>query len=314
MKSKLSSLGLILVLVFSVFYLSSKTNLEEIYSVFSQADAFFLYLGFLGVLASLGLFSLRWDFIVKVLSKKRISFPAIIGMTFTGNFYGLILPSKVGPYFKAVLLKQVKDIPLKQGISAVTLELISDIIYLVTTTYLALVVLSYSAGSIDFQSVAAQTLPVTTFLLLILIFPKKAFSALVKVLTKIHFGFADKIVAVLKSVKKLFSNKKLFFKTIISTFGLNLSAVIAIYWFMLALGGNIDFLTGASIIIVSIAIGVASFLPGGWGAQDISLIILSSQVGLTVPQATGAVILFRMSNVVPLTVVTIWYHFKALKF
>ena len=289
------------IIVYSLFLiLSDFSKLSE-----EILDFEIMYLPLILILVPLGWLALyfRWTILVKnsgyILPHKK-NF-----QIFLSGFPLSITPGKVGELLKCELLKENFNIPRKITAPIILVERLYNAVGIVIISSLGIWYFDFSGTVILIASCALIGI-------FIALRSKSLFSSLInktskiKYLSKFSDSFSDSYEVINHSIKP-----KIF---IISSL---LSAIywilesIAVYFVFKSFG--IDFLELYNVVLAytsSIILGVASFVPGGIGVSEGTLISLLSIHGLSLSTAITLTLFIRMF--------TLWYSvfvgFIALKF
>ena len=289
------------IIVYSLFLiLSDFSKLSE-----EILDFEIMYLPLILILVPLGWLALyfRWTILVKnsgyILPHKK-NF-----QIFLSGFPLSITPGKVGELLKCELLKENFNIPRK----------ITAPIILVERLYNAIGIMIISSLGIwyfDFSGIVILIASCVLIGIFIALRSKSLFSSLInktskiKYLSKFSDSFSDSYEVINHSIKP----KIFIISSLLSAIYWILESV-AVYFVFKSFG--IDFLELYNVVLAytsSIILGVASFVPGGIGVSEGTLISLLSIHGLSLSTAITLTLFIRMF--------TLWYSvfvgFIALKF
>ncbi len=289
------------IIVYSLFLiLSDFSKLSE-----EILDFEIMYLPLILILVPLGWLALyfRWTILVKnsgyVLPHKK-NF-----QIFLSGFPLSITPGKVGELLKCELLKENFNIPRKITAPIILVERLYNGVGIVIISSLGIWYFDFSGTVILIASCALIGI-------FIALRSKSLFSSLInktskiKYLSKFSDSFSDSYEVINHSIKP----KIFIISSLLSAIYWILESV-AVYFVFKSFG--IDFLELYDVVIAytsSIILGVASFVPGGIGVAEGTLISLLSIQGLSLSTAITLTLFIR--------IFTLWYAvfvgFIALKF
>ena len=289
------------IIVYSLFLiLSDFSKLSE-----EILDFEIMYLPLILILVPLGWLALyfRWTILVKnsgyILPHKK-NF-----QIFLSGFPLSITPGKVGELLKCELLKENFNIPRKITAPIILVERLYNAVGIVIISSLGIWYFDFSGTVILIASCALIGI-------FIALRSKSLFSSLInktskiKYLSKFSDSFSDSYEVINHSIKP----KIFIISSLLSAIYWILESV-AVYFVFKSFG--IDFLELYDVVIAytsSIILGVASFVPGGIGVAEGTLISLLSIQGLSLSTAITLTLFIR--------IFTLWYAvfvgFIALKF
>ena len=289
------------IIVYSLFLiLSDFSKLSEVILDFE-----IMYLPLILILVPLGWLALyfRWTILVKnsgyILPHKK-NF-----QIFLSGFPLSITPGKVGELLKCELLKENFNIPRKITAPIILVERLYNGVGIVIISSLGIWYFDFSGTVILIASCALIGI-------FIALRSKSLFSSLInktskiKYLSKFSDSFSDSYEVINHSIKP----KIFIISSLLSAIYWVLESV-AVYFVFKSFG--IDFLELYNVVLAytsSIILGVASFLPGGIGVSEGTLISLLSIQGLSLSTAITLTLFIR--------IFTLWYAvfvgFIALKF
>ena len=289
------------IIVYSLFLiLSDFSKLSE-----KILDFEIMYLPLILILVPLGWLALyfRWTILVKnsgyVLPHKK-NF-----QIFLSGFPLSITPGKVGELLKCELLKENFNMPRKITAPIILVERLYNAVGIVIISSLGIWYFDFSGTVILIASCALIGI-------FIALRSKSLFSSLInktskiKYLSKFSDSFSDSYEVINHSIKP----KIFIISSLLSAIYWILESV-AVYFVFKSFG--IDFLELYNVVLAytsSIILGVASFVPGGIGVSESTLISLLSIQGLSLSTAITLTLFIR--------IFTLWYAvfvgFIALKF
>ena len=289
------------IVVYSLFLiLSDFSKLSE-----EILDFEIMYLPLILILVPLGWLALyfRWTILVKnsgyILPHKK-NF-----QIFLSGFPLSITPGKVGELLKCELLKENFNIPRK----------ITAPIILVERLYNAVgieIISSLGIWYFDFSGTVILIASCALIGIFIALRSKSLFSSLINKTSKIKYlsKFSDSFSDSYEVINHAIKPKIFIISSLLSAIYWILESV-AVYFVFKSFG--IDFLELYNVVLAytsSIILGVASFVPGGIGVSEGTLISLLSIHGLSLSTAITLTLFIRMF--------TLWYSvfvgFIALKF
>jgi len=265
-------------------------DIREVSTVFRAMDL--RYLPLILILAPLNYIFrfIKWNYYLNIsgiapeTKMNRYIFMSGLSMTIT--------PAKIGELLKCYLLKEHVNAPVSKTTSIVMAERITDGISMVILATLGSI--AYPYGKI--------VIPVSTALLLVLltIFQvEPLFKYISNLLLNIEFHFIQKSVAFLidfqRSAKKLFSTRNLLFAVLIGVISWGFEGLI-VYLTVKALGGEISVLGSLFVVSLSALIGALSFIPGGLGVTEGSIMALLMLTGIGKEMAAAATVITRFST------------------
>jgi len=273
------------IILYSVFLFLS--DLEKISYKITEFKFEFLPLIFLSVISSWFCVYYRWNFLLKTFGihiPHKQNFQIFMG----GSALG-ITPGKVGELFKSQFLKEKYNIPRTKSAPLIIAEKFYDIV--------AAVIIS--ALGIWFFPELGYVLIVGIVVLIIifkLLNSKKIFNNCIKILSKLKF--LENLIQPLSSshdiLQKTLSGKTLIFSILLSM-AYWISTGFACYFVILGFGiDTIPFLNSISTYSSSIIAGALSFVPGGIGIAESSLVSLLSIQNIETSEAIILVIFIRL--------------------
>ena len=289
------------IIVYSLFLiLSDFSKLSE-----EILDFEIMYLPLILILVPLGWLALyfRWTILVKnsgyILPHKK-NF-----QIFLSGFPLSITPGKVGELLKCELLKENFNIPRKITAPIILVERLYNAVGIV-------IISSLGIWYFDFSGIVILIASCALIGIFIALRSKSLFSSLInktskiKYLSKFSDSFSDSYEVINHSIKP----KIFIISSLLSAIYWILESV-AVYFVFKSFG--IDFLELYNVVLAytsSIILGVASFVPGGIGVSEGTLISLLSIQGLSLSTAITLTLFIR--------IFTLWYAvfvgFIALKF
>lgn len=234
---------------------------------------------------------IRWNLLLK---NSDIEIPGRKNLEiYLAGFMLSITPGKVGELLRSQMLKTKFDIPRTKTTSLVLVEKLYDLLGAVAIS-LSGIWLFHEAG---YVIIAALVLLAFLF---ILISSRILFDNFLKWFGK--FKIMSKFLLPLSESYEVIRNstrgKVALFSSLLSI-SYWLTTSLAVYFVLLAFGITINYLNVVSTFTASLILGAASFIPGGIGVAEGSLVGLFSLQGIEVSTALILVILIR--------IFTLWY-------
>ena len=233
---------------------------------------------------------LKWDYYLQLTGLypqaqiNRLIFLSGLAMTIT--------PGKAGELLKCYLLKEHIDAPVSVTASIVLAERLSD--------GLSMVLLA-AAGLLAFPY--GQYALLTVFILLVIAVAafhyEVFFQYLLLLLKKKGRAWGQKIAVFLRefqrTARRLFTLPALLFAVGIGVLSWGLEGLV-IFLAVRALGGSIPILVSVFVVSFSSIVGALSFLPGGLGVAEGSIMALLLLAGLGKEMAAAATLVTRFST------------------
>lgn len=234
----------------------------------------------------------RWSLLLRSVDV-HVPFRKNIEIYFTG-FALSITPGKVGDLIKSHLLKTKFNIPRTKTAPLVLVEKLYDLVGAVAASIAAIWLFSAAAYVI----IAASIMLIFLFVVISYrnIFNRSlVWFGRIKLISKFLQPLADSYEVIRLSTRR----KIILFASLLSVFYWLITS-LAVYYVLLAFGiDTMNYLNVVSTFTASLILGAASFIPGGIGVAEGSLVGLFSLQGIKVSSALILVILIR--------VFTLWY-------
>jgi len=309
---------LILSFLVFIFIVLPALNLNEFIESLKSTDIFLFSLAIVALLISNGIASLRWSILLQKINAKgaQLFFNAF-GMFCVGQVAGLIVPSRVGNYSKVPLVRKMDKLSYEAIISAVNAETILDLAYICCAGVVSIFILSAFFSAYPYFSTILVVL-----ILLILFgsyitlyniqkfqpFYDRLFSIaansnrnwLIRILEKCLL----KLIDLIKSTRNIFSKRMIIAQLSGLTIITQLFGVLGMFFIIESVHVSLQLTDIFAILTITYIVGIASLIPGGFGASDLSLIALLGYEGVSLPDATNIVILWRIAMYLPIIVVT----------
>jgi len=245
----------------------------------------------------------RWQFLLK---KNDINIPTKNSfLIFLGGTSMVITPGHIGELIKSQLMKTSYDIPRTKTAPIIFIEKFYDLTGAIIASIIGIIVLGMDTNLIIFSTLVL-------FVIIFLIFYRPIFEFILKGITKtkLFSKYSDNIVDSYEIIRNSTTAK-----TASISFGLSILywilISIAAYVILLSFGiDSITLLRTISIYSSSVIIGALSFIPGGIGVTEGSLIGLFTLEGIEISMAMFLSVMIR--------IFTMWYSvcvgFICLKF
>ena len=235
---------------------------------------------------------LRWYFLLKNLDI-RVPHKDNFTIFLVSSVLG-ITPGKVGELLKSQFLKDKFEIPRTKTVPLIFVEKLYDLIGAIIISFLG-IWLFPEAGYIITAGL------VILIFVFVTISSRKIFNKTARIFMRFQFTkkFVEPIYESSEIIKSSIRGKTAFFSIILSV-GYWFIISLAIYFIFLALEiDSLSFLEIISTYIASLILGVLSFLPGGIGVTEGSLVVLLSLQGIEISTAVVVALLIRLF--------TLWY-------
>ncbi len=260
----------------------------DVIAVFARFDL--RYLPLILMLAPLNylLRYVKWNYFLKQVGVKpepaanRLVFMSGLGMTVT--------PAKVGELLKCYLLKEHMGTPVSVTSPVVMAERLTDA--------LAMVLLA-SIGSLYFAHGLLVLVFTTVFLGFVVLFfhYDPLFNRFAGFLEKkwLFKRGSQFLREFQQSSKTLFTVKSLLFTTFLGVVSWSFEGFV-IFFTVRAIGGSVSVLESFFVVAFSSVVGTLSFLPGGLGVAEGSIMALLLFVGLGTEMAAATTVITRFST------------------
>ena len=234
---------------------------------------------------------LRWTFLLK---NANISIPVRESIKIYLAGFAFVLPAKFGELVKSQIMKTKYDIPYKTTTSLVLTERLYDLAGAIAVSFLGL--LSIGVG-IYIITVALALL----IIIFAMISSRSFFNHIINFIGKIKFlqKFQQSLSDSYETVR-ISTRPKIAFIGILTTSIFWLLESLGVYFVLLAFGIDIiDYFSVVSIYASSLILGAASFIPGGLGVAEGSLVGMLNAQGVEISMAFVPGVLIR--------IFTLWY-------
>ncbi len=231
---------------------------------------------------------IKWNYYLKISGIRPE--PRMNRYIFVSGLSMTITPGKVGELLKCYLMKEHIDAPISKTSSIVMAERVTDAMAMVVLALLGF--LAFPHGKI----VVAVT---TAILLMVLVIIQSDYLFNLFFNQVIKMRLLKKSASFLRnfqvSAKTLFSTRHLVFAVGISVISWGFEGLV-VYLAIIALGGEMSILGSFFIVSFSSLLGVLSFLPGGVGVAEGSILTILIFTGIRTDIAAATTVITRIST------------------
>ena len=233
----------------------------------------------------------RWNLLIKN-SDIRVPFRKNLEIYLAG-FTLSITPGKVGELIRSQILKTKFGIPRTKTASLVLVEKLYDLVGAVATSITG-IWLFHEAGYVIMMAFALL------IVIFILISSRRFFNKFINWSHRFRImsNFLQPLSESYEVIRNSTRGKIVILASLLSV-AYWLITSLAVYFVLLAFGINLNYLSVVSTFTASLILGAASFIPGGIGVAEGSLVGLFSLQGIAVSSSLILVILIR--------IFTLWY-------
>ncbi|UCB57008.1 MAG: flippase-like domain-containing protein [Candidatus Omnitrophota bacterium] len=272
----------------------SRLDFNRLFSNLSKVNLAAFFLINLLIVPVIFLKSLRWRYILQFQSI-YYSIKDIFLIYLSGIYAGLATPGRLGEAFKALYLRNEKNVSLGRGLATVFIDRLCDL-------YLLLAIGLFGIWKLCLGVNNWFTFTVIIFLLIIAPFVlvhKKSIIGLARYLQNINLF--KKYKYRLKFHYEEFSGsiKEMNIGRALLLIGITLSSALLYfwqcYWLISLLGLKIPFLTVVLFISILNLVNLLPITVMGIGTREVTLIYLFSLIGLSAEEATAASFLLFVS-------------------
>ena len=267
---------------------------------------------------------IRWSLIMKEINAQHSqNFFNAIGIFCFGQVAGLIVPSRVGNYTKVPLIVKLDRITYEDGLSAVNAETILDLGYISGAGIISIIILSmYFANYTVFSSILIFLTLIISSIALIILYKIHHFQGIYENFVAlssdlhqnrlVHFLalFFKKFFDIIQSTRKIFSHRSTAVKLCCYTLITQFFGIVGLFFIIESVHISPSFIEIFAILTVTYIIGIASLIPGGIGASDLSLIALLGYEGIPLSVATNIAILWRVAMYLPVLLIVGVYFMR----
>ncbi|ADI15811.1 lysylphosphatidylglycerol synthase transmembrane domain-containing protein [Truepera radiovictrix] len=203
---------------------------------------------------------------------------------YLASFTFTATPGKVGEAVRAIYLKP-HGVPYAASLSALFVERLID---------LAAMLLLAALGVLHFGRYAPLVaLPLGAVLGIVLLFRSTRFRRWAR--AQRVLARAEGVLSALEATAALSRGRPLVVGALLSLVGWGLEA-LALHVILLALGFELPLTASLGIYGLAVAVGALSFLPGGLGGMEATMILLLSLSGVGVADAGAVTLLLRFAT------------------
>lgn len=280
-------IGLFIIEIIGLLILSSiivNVGINNIFTEFLQADLFFILLAFIVSILCMVLKVMRWNLLLRPYKKIDSA-----GIYIISGAINQILPTGSGEISRAYLCKDKLNIPLGISVGAIVIERFLDFSFLIALSIAGLILVT-SESNFAFQLLIITLIIILGYLIILkpIYFQTLLIRIYQQIKKIISYSLLDKIFNIIleahnkitDSIVSYHSNRKILINTIFITIAIWLINGIFFYFILLAFGCNMSLFNLILISAISEIIGSFSFIPGGFGAKDLSFAILLTTQGI----------------------------------
>lgn len=268
------ALQLIGVITFVFFLLT--INVRELIDALSKLDAWLITLVICLVGINLILKGVRWQYLVKKYTNKKISIGQATGAIVVGVAAGSIFPGRVEPA-KPMLLKTSYGVQMSEGMSAMVVERVFDLLALILIFSLTAIILFgiIEDAGIALLGVIVLTVAFSIGLVIFVLAPQMFNRVATAIVRRMPFnevtknkldGFLDKFFQSIKRIHDLRSLTVILTLSLIATF----IEVIRLYVIFHFLGEEVSMIILGFALCFGVLTGIASLIPGGVGVNELT--------------------------------------------
>lgn len=207
-------------------------------------------------------------------------------------------PGKAAEPAKAILLKMKTGISVSESLKSIIWERILDVLILLLLAFSALQILAVSGRFLVLSLLSIAIFLILVVVLFLILRRKYLASKILHFFRKVPFVDRIDDNFLENFYKQKIVNRKLLVSFLL-TFAAWMLDGFVFYFAFRAVGITVDPLLFAGLIALATLVGIISFLPGGIGSMEISLLFILNSQGVTGPLAVSGVLLARL--------LSIWY-------
>jgi len=280
------------------------SDVNEIISVLSNTNFFFIFLGLSIWPINSVLRAARWRYILKK-SGIEIPFKSAYKVYLAGEFVSNITPAKVGDPIRNVILKKVEGKDFGLSLSATIVERIFDVLTVTIISFIGVFLLSaVLSGVIEWLILSALIIGIGVIFVIVVLRSKSLLKKILKILIKL-FSFIPQVKKLEKKILKfaddlhstfvMFKDKKMWLVTFLWTNVIWILEGIILFIAFVALGLEVTLLSAIVIVPLSAIVGVLFILPGGLGPSELTLVAFFTVLfNLSLAQITSAALVGRL--------------------
>lgn len=266
-----------------LFILMRQVEPVKIYDVFKTINWFYFIIALVLALIPFPIIAYRWGLLLENVGYK-IKLKDLTEIVLLFYFANMILPFKLGEFYRGYLMKKNYDIPISKTMGTIVIERLIDMFFLgILMIVTALLVFKKILPSV-LGSLIILCLMIITILSIIVIIIYKP-GIIPSKFKKIVFLFREGISSIkLKNIFQLFSFSLLRW----------LMTIVSVYYIILALNISLSIPQMSFIIIASNLVQIIPFTPGGLGITDLTVFGTLKLFGIGAVIAASATYLFRI--------------------
>jgi len=314
--SAVKKAGTAVILLGGLIILYISVDWRKSYNVISQADPYLIGAAVFVTLLRFIVWSLKWRRTISPLA--RIPLSKVFPVLMTGVFLNQITPGRDtgGEPVRAYYISRFTGIMKRQAIATIIIDKSAN--YIAISSYIGFAILFITRYlqvpptiKILFEGV------IILFLLAVVsaVYVKKNlappviptpvlrkiyfFGPLKKIRNRFHTYSAfeeyimERVTEFLTTLRKLLSEKKNVRDNLLLSFFIWLLVFVKTWLIFQAFGENVSIFMVIAVEAISILLGIISFLPGGVGATEITMIALFRSAGISTEVATAVTIVSR---------------------
>jgi len=307
----------IISIVIFYFLILPSFSLAQFLESLNNVNPIVFFLALVAVAISQIIASVRWSLLMQeVNAKKSQILVNALGTFSIGQVAGLIVPSRIGAYAKVPIIMKMDNLSYETGVSAVNAETVFDLVYICCAGIASFFImssflLSYTSLTIAFIKLIMGFLLGAMVLLFLFKNIDKISSKLVAisqdackdVFTRALAYYVGKLVGLILSTKILLRRKKLVVELGSTTLIIQFFSIVGLFLVIGSTNMGLPFPEVFALLTISYIIGIASMVPGGIGASDLSLIVLLGSEGIPIAIATNIAILWRVAMYLPIFII-----------
>jgi uncharacterized protein (TIRG00374 family) len=310
---------ILLIILLPVFYFLILPNFDisQFLESLKSTNIFLFSLAVIAVLVSNSFAALRWSLLMKEVNALHSSnFSNAFGIFSLGQIAGLVVPSRVGNYTKIPMVMKLDGLSYESGLAAVNAETILDLAYICFAVVMSLFILSAFLLS-NYALSLLLLFFLILFLLGCMVFMYKIdrfngsyerIRAIGQETSRPYYILLPaqcitKLFEYIQSTRLIFIERKVVIQLIVFTLFFQLLGILGYFLVIQSVNVTLPIHVVFAIVTLSFLVGIISFIPGGLGASDLSLIILLASQGISLPVATNIALLFRIAMYLPIFLV-----------
>lgn len=235
----------------------------------------------------------KWQLYLRVLDCEVDRASSVV--IFLAGFTMSITPGKVGEVLKSVLLAQSHGYPVSHTGPIVIAERLTDLLGL-------FVIAAFGIAVFDYGRWAFAAILGAVVVGMLVVSSERAMFAMLDLVARVPVvaKVRPKLEQAYRSTRLLLAPRVLAVGTVLSTVSWSMEAA-AFYWIIETLGGTAEPLLAAFIFAMTTILGAVSFLPGGLGVTEGSMIGALMLFGVFTDEVTAA------SATYLIRIATLWF-------